>query len=169
MSLVTVAKARALINSSLGDDDLQDVIDRVEAEVSFRIGAPQDDSGTVTVTRTVPGQGENIFMPSEIASVVSVTEDSVALASTEYRIWHGGVLERLPEGTFWGRVCVVVYKPEDDRLVRTSAIIDLVRLDLNRTAMESESVAGEYSYKAPANWEQERRRILRRVAFPVCG
>lgn len=169
MSLVTVAQVKALINTSLADADLQGVIDRVEAEITARIGAPQDGGGNVTVTKTVAGQGENIFMPSEIASVVSVVEDNVALDGTEYRIWHGGVLERLPEGTFWGRVCVVVYKPEDDRLVRTSAIIDLVRVDLNRTAMESESVAGEYSYKAPANWEAERRRILRRIAFPVCG
>lgn len=170
MSLVTVAQVRALINSSMTDEQMQEVIDRVEDEITARIGAPQDDNNTVTVVKTLAGEGENLFMPSEIGSVVSIVEDDVILDSTEYRTWAGGVLERLPWGRArWGCVCVVTYKPADDRKRRAGVIIDLVRIELNRTAMRSESVAGEYSYNAPENWEAERRRIMRRIAFPVVG
>ena len=173
MSLVSTAEVRARINTSLGDVALQAVIDRIEAEITARIGAPQDDTGNVTITRTVEGEAECVFMPSGIASIVSIVEwedelSSYTPAVSEYRVWsNSGVIERLPEGTNWEDKVVVVYKPQDDRLRRAGAILDLVRLDLNRTAMVSESVAGEYSYTAPANWEKERRLILRRLAFPV--
>jgi hypothetical protein len=168
MSLVTPDDVRVLINTSLSNDDLQAVIDRVESEITTRIGAPQNDGGTVQLVKTLRGEGEYLFLPTEIMSILSIVEDGTALASTDYRTWSGGVIERLPYGGHWGDVCVVTYKPADDRERRIAAAIDLVRLDLNRTAMQSESVAGEYSYSA-VDWEKERRRILRRVCFPVGG
>ena len=165
MSLVSVADLRAFINTSLSDEALQGVIDRVEAEITARIGPPQDDQLSVTITKTLNGEGENLFFPTELSSVVSVVEDGVTLTSDEYRIWSAGVLERQPCSAHWGRRCVVTYKPADDRPRRTGAIIDLVRIDLNRTAMKSESIAGEYSYSAPDNWEKERNRIFKRLTF----
>ena len=164
-SLVSVADVRALINTSLIDAALQAVIDRVEAEVTAKIGLPQDDALTVTIVKTLAGEGENLFFPTEIYAVVSVVEDGTTLDSDEYQVWSGGVLERLPSGAHWGDRCVVTYKPADDRLKRTAAIIDLVRIDLNRTAMKSESIAGEYSFTAPDDWERERRKIFRRLMF----
>jgi hypothetical protein len=174
MSLVTLAEVRALINTSLVDANLQVVIDRVEAEVTARIGAPQDDSGTATITKILPGEGDNLFLPGEVASIVSIVERdeggvTYTLLETDYRVWGGGVIERLPEDSHWEDQVLVTYKPVDDRLRRTAAIIDLVRLDLSRTAMLGESVAGEYSYTAPGNWEAERKRIMKRLAFPVVG
>jgi hypothetical protein len=59
---------------------------------------------------------------------------------------------------------VVTYKPADDRSKRKGVIIDLVRLELNRTAMEQESIGGEYSYVAP-NWDKQRREIMKRITF----
>lgn len=169
MSLLTVAEARALINTSLSDPDLQDVIDRLEAEIAARIGAPQNDGNTVTVAQTLAGKTANVFVKSEIGSVSSVIEDGTTLAATEYRSWSGGIVERLPAGNLWGEVVTVTYKPADTRLERKAATIDLLRIELNRTAMLSESIAGEYSYSAPQNWEAERKRILKRLAFPVAG
>lgn len=165
-SLVSVDEAQALLNSSLSETDLQAVIDRAEAEITARIGEPQNDGGTVQIAKTLGGEGGELFLPSEIASVVSIVEDGATLTSDEYQIWGGGVLERLPPGAGWGSRIVVTYKPADDRPRRKTAIIDLVRLDLNRTALQAESVAGEYSYTA-SDWEVERKRILKRLAFPV--
>ena len=68
-------------------------------------------------------------------------------------------------GGCWGSHVEVVYKPADQHLKREQATIDLVRIYLSRTALMSESVAGEYSYQAPANWELEKRRIMRRLSF----
>ena len=75
------------------------------------------------------------------------------------------MIERLPEDTTWGDRCVVTYKPADDRLKRAQVIIDLVRLVLERTAMKSENVAGEYSYTAPDDWERELRKAMKKLTF----
>jgi hypothetical protein len=168
MSLVTVLETRALVQTDLSDDQLQEVIDRVEAEIIARIGAPQDDDGSVQITKRLQGGTDNVYLPVEIGEVVSVVEDGLSLIADEYRVWAGGVLERLPGGV-WGQLVVVTFKPADDRPQRKAAIIDLVRLDVNRTAMARESIAGEYAYDAPANWEAERRRIIRRLTFTVAG
>lgn len=168
MSLVTVAEVRALVQTSLIDAQLQAVIDRVEAEITAVIGAPQNDEGTVEITKQLQGGTQNIYLPVEIGQVVSIHEDGVLLIADEYRVWPGAVIERLPGG-MWGRYVVVVFKPVDARPQRKSVTIDLVRLDVNRTAMQSENVAGEYSYQAPVNWDAERRKVMKRLAFAVAG
>lgn len=165
MSLVTVAQARALLNTPLTDENLQEVIDRVEAQITERVGAPQTDAYATTLAKTLRGEGENLFMPTEIYSVVSVVEDTVTLDATEYQTYGGGVIERLPLGTSWGDRVTVTYKPADDRKKRTQVIIDLVRLTLERTAMRQEAVGGEYSYIAPANWDAEFRKAMKRLTF----
>lgn len=165
MSLVTVADVQALINTSLSSSELQDVIDRVEAQVTARIGAPQTDAYATTVTKTLRGEGMNLFMPTEVYEVSSIVEDTVTLTSDEYRVWGGGVIERLPMGSNWGDRIVVTYKPADDREKRSQVIIDLVRLVLERTALKAESVGGEYSYTAPENWNREFNRAMRRLTF----
>lgn len=166
MSLVTVAEARAQINSGLTDPQLQAVIDRIEAEITEKIGPPQDDGNTVTHAVTKRGGVSCLFMPSEIGSVVSIVEDTVTLESTQYQTWPAGVIERLPvDVALWGDRCVVTYKPVDDREKRKGVIIDLLRLELNRTEMDEESFAGEYSYKNSGNWNQKRREIMKRIQF----
>lgn len=165
MSLVTIAKARALVNTSLSDAALQEVIDRVEFEITQKIGAPQTDGYATEVARTKRGEGPSLFMPTEIYSVTSIVEDDVTLDSSEYQVWGGGVIERLPIGTNWGDRIVVTYKPADDRKMRESVIIDLVRMTLGRPDLKAESVGGEYSYTAFENWEAEFRKAMKRLMF----
>lgn len=164
-SLVAPAGVRALVNTGLTDENLQTVIDRVEAQVTQRIGAPQTNEMATTLTKVFRGEGEYLFMPTEIYAVVSVTEDGSALTSDQYQTWAGGVIERLPSDSNWGDRMTVVYKPTDDRLVRAQVIVDLVRIVIERTAMKSESVAGEYSFTAPDNWDEEFRKAMRRLLF----
>jgi len=116
---------------------------------------------------------------------VALTEDE------EFRVWPAeGRLQRIggstPRGVpsvlsvfymtdeqfmgesaagWWGSHVEVVYKPADQHLKREQATIDLVRLMLSQTGLKAESVAGEYSYQAPDNWELEKRRIMRRLSF----
>ena len=163
-ALVSAADVRALVKTSLTDEQLEAVIARVEASITERIGAPQDDGGNVETTLTLEGEGTLFFMPTEIASVTSITEDGVILDPSEYRIWAGGQIERLPEDSRWGDRCVVVYKAADDRPKRIQAIIDLVRLYIERSAMKHESIAGEYAFDAP-DWEAEIRKVIRRLTF----
>ena len=165
MSLVTVAEARALVNTGLSDGDLQVVIDRIEADITSKVGAPQTDAYATEVVKTLRGEGENLFLPTEIYSVVSIVEDTVTLTADQYQTWGGGVIERLPMGSSWGDRVVVTYKPKDDRPVREDVIIDLLRLTLNRTGMKSESIAGEYSYTAFDSSDAEYRKVMKRLMF----
>jgi hypothetical protein len=166
-SLVSPADVKALINTSMSDANLQTVIDRVEAQITARIGAPQTDTYTTEVVKTMRGDedGLYLFMPTEIYSVSGIVEDLNTLTSDQYQTWAGGVIERLPEYSHWGDRCVVTYKPTDDRLVRAQVIIDLVRIVIERTAMKSESIAGEYSYTAPDNWDAEFRKAMKKLVF----
>lgn len=165
MSLVTSAVAKKLINTSLADADLQVIIDRIEAQITERIGAPQTDAYETTVTKTLRGEGPHLFMPTEIYSVVSITEDGAALSAGDYQTWSAGVIERLPTDSSWGDRNVVVYKPTDDRSKRTQVIIDLTRIVLERTAMKAESIAGEYSFTAPDDWDEQFRKAMKRLMF----
>jgi len=164
-SLVSPTDVRALVKTSLTDPELQDVIDRIEAQVSARIGQPQDDSMTTTITKTFRGEGYYLFMPTEIHAVVSIVEDSTTLTGDEYQTWAGGVIERLPSESYWGDRITVTYKPTDDRKVRSQVIIDLARIVIERTAMQSESVGGEYSYTAPEDWDAQFNQAMKRLLF----
>ena len=167
MSLVTAAEAKKQINTSISDADLQVIIDRIESQITARIGAPwTDDSTPSSVVKTLRGESTSLFLPTGIYEVTSIVEDTVTLTASEFRVWgNGGVIERLPIESNWGTVCVVTYKPMDDRFKRIPVIIDLLRLTLERTAMKSENIAGEYSYTAPDNWDVEFRRAMKRLVF----
>jgi len=162
-SLVSPENVKVLVNTSLSDLNLQTVIDRVEAQIVERIGEPQTDGMATTITKIMRGEGYYLFMPTEIYAVVSIVEDGNTLTGDEYQTWAGGVIERLPNESYWGDRMTVVYKPVDDRKKRSQVIIDLVRLVLERTAMKSENIAGEYSYTAPDNWDVEFRSAMRRL------
>ena len=164
-SLVSPANVKALINTSMTDENLQTVIDRVEAQVTAKIGAPQADGFTTEIVKTLRGDGMSLFLPTDIYAVVSIVEDGNTLTADDYQTWAGGVIERLPADGNWGDRMTVIYKPADDRLVRTQVIVDLARIVLERTAMKSESVAGEYSFTAPDNWEAEFRNAMKRLLF----
>lgn len=167
MPLVTAADAKKQINTSLGDDDLQAIIDRIESQITARIGAPWGDNNTPPeIEKTLRGDGMSLFLPAGIYEVISIVEDDAELTADDYRVWgNGGVIERLPINSNWGTVCTVTYKPMDDRFKRIPVIIDLLRLTLERTALKSENIAGEYSYQAPDNWDAEFRKAMKRLVF----
>ena len=164
-SLVSPADVRALVKNDLTDLQLQGVIDRIEAQVTERIGAPQDDSMSTTITKTFRGEGYYLFMPTEIYAVVGIVEDGNTLTRDEYQTWAGGVIERLPSESYWGDRITVTYKPTDNRKVRTQVIIDLTRIAIERTAMKAESIGGEYSYTAPEDWDAQFNQAMKRLLF----
>lgn len=167
MSLVTVAEVRAMVTTGVLDTPLQAIIDREEAIMVERCGAHYVNS-TTRITETVQGNGYGqLFLSRKVSSVYRVTEDGVVLSQTDgdFQVWEsGGMLIRQASGTTWGSVVSVIYVPYDDNERRKAVLIELVRLALDRMAMKSENVAGEYSYTAP-DWEYERARLLRSLNF----
>lgn len=173
MSLTAVAEVRALVATTLTDAQLQIVIDRVEADITERIGAPYTDANT-TISETVAGGYADLYLKRPISSVSTVTEysslssesgEALTAADGDFFVWpNEGRLVRLANGGRWGARVVVAYVPADDRHKWKQAVTDLVRLIVNHQAMKAESVAGEYSYTAP-DYEVEKRRILKRLSF----
>lgn len=166
MSLVTVAEVRVMVQTGITDQQLQAVIDREETIMVQRCGAHYVNTSTRN-TETLHGRYTKLHLTQKITSIYRVTEDGVVLSQTDgdFRVWElEGCLERLPAGSLWGEVVSVIYVPYDDNERRKAVLIEMVRLALERTSMQSESVAGEYSYHAP-DWEYERARLLRSLNF----
>lgn len=168
-NLLTAAEFKAVMPVAMDDADLDDLIERVEAEVNAIIGAPYATGLELTETFNVYGQ-HSLFVERPISSVTSITEyedfssDATSESLTEgedFYVWPGrGQIDRLDAA--WGARVVVVYAPTDRRNERKQMLIDLVRLALSRSGYRQEQVGGEYSYTSLADYERERSRILRR-------
>jgi len=171
MSLVTVADVRALVRSALNDAQLQAVLDREQARLVQRLGAPYVDAVT-PLTQTRRGEGRYVFLPRRILTVSAVSErltaggEAAALTAGDYYVHaESGMVERLPQGLKWGELITVTYVPADDRAEWRGVLIDLTRLALTRTALQSESIAGEYSYTAAGDWDAQHATVARRAGF----
>ena len=164
--LVLPEDVKRVVQTALSDEDLQALIDQEDAEVVQRFGPHFDDTLDWSVTEVLAGESKrNLYFRRALVSVSSITEDEIALTAATYRLWGAqGRIERLPQGSVWGNIVTVEYVPADDNERRKAVIVDLVRIALQRTAMQSESIAGEYSYTAP-EWESARANALKRLAF----
>lgn len=174
MSLVQPSEVTPLVHTALSDAELQDVIDRVEAQLTELVGAPYDAASPPTITETHAGYALSVFTRRPIGSIVSVTEygslaDTTGTALTEnvdYFVWAGqGRIDRI--GLKWSAKVTVAYQPENQLHKRRQAVIDLVRIWIQQRPFRSESVGREYSYTAPDNWDEEMQRVIRRLQFPV--
>jgi len=175
-NLVSAADFKAITPVSLSDTELDGVIERVETEITKAIGQPYSDG--LEITETLAGGQKDLFLLRPLGTISSVTEyDSwiTADANSEslsegagYVLWADrGQLTRINDRDSWDKKIVIVYTPRDDRHLRKQVIVDLVRVDLARSAYQSESVGGAYSYRSPDDWEATRRAIMRRLQFAM--
>lgn len=150
MSLVTIAQVRALIETDLGDSDLQGVVDREEKFLARRIGAL---SGARSETFHVYG----VDRPLELrrpTSAATATDDGTAEA---VRLLGDGWLVESTAGSWDGPV-VVTYTPSDEDEVK-AVVLELVRIALASSAFTQESWANT-SYSKPTMREQLATREL---------
>ena len=172
MSLLSVSEARAMVETTLSDSELQDVIDRVESEITDSLGESSAGLNGADLTETHAGYTQSLFLARKIASVTTVTEYSSLVGSTgrvltaneDYAVWaKEGRIDRITGK--WGAKVTVAYQPLNQDNKWKSVVIDLLKLSLARSPLISESVAGEMSYTRPDNWELEKLRIIRRLRF----
>jgi hypothetical protein len=140
MSLTTVLDVRALVETAIGDDDLQDVIDREEARLARRIG-PLTGERTVVIPRPPYNQPIRLYRAATAATV----EDN----GTEVDVTvHGGYIYRGADTytplTYWVGPVSLTYTPDDELEVR-AGVIEMVRAALTASPYQSESIDG-YSY-----------------------
>lgn len=158
--LLPLDQARQLLATDLDDTQLGAIIDREESQLVAKLGPHGDGVSSASVT--LEGCGGDLFLPRPAVSVTSVAGaawaslgDGVTLYAAQGRIAGGR----------WRGAVAVVYVPADDRAARRQALIDLVRIALDRTAYQSQSVAGESSATAPASWEAARASIYRQLQY----
>lgn len=176
MSLLTIAELRAVVTSGLDDPTLQAIIDDEEAEITRRFGVTGDGASSRVELHAMRSARPslfvsiNLFVHFPILSLTSIRErrtlqdDFATLAATAYlAIPEQGRIVRT--SGVWGELVEVTYIPTDQRAKVKRAVIELVRLAISQTAMQAESVAGEYSYTAPPNWEVMRARAYQRIGF----
>lgn len=150
MSLVSVAEVRALVETTLGDVDLQDVIDREEDSVARRIGPL---SGPRTITIPFPDRLTAFHLPRP-AKDVTLTESGV---SSTFRVLSDGGIERTT-GYWYGPVAVT-FTPIDTIEVKR-VVIELVRIVVTDTGYASES-AGPFSYSRGGTTAEMRAALIR--------
>jgi hypothetical protein len=165
--LITIAVARAHIETDLVDAALQRLIDDADAEIVERFGS---HVGNLTEELERGGFGRFIFPSRRVVGVVTLNEYALAsevatvlLAANDYRVLNNGrMLERLSSGTnprtAWGERNVIVYSTTDQSARRTRVEIDLVRLASVYEAKKGER-AGDYSAEL-LEYRKERDALL---------
>ena len=170
MSLLTPDDIRQHIDTDLGNEALQRLIDDAEDDIVRAYGPT---TGTVT-ERFTPGPGDAwIFTSRPISAITSITElrstyageTDVTLGSADYVLEGTRQIRRKQGGTnsasSWGPLTTIVYTPADDTDRRKRVLIDLVRLALRYDATRSGSV-GDTSV-THLEYEAERTRLLTRL------
>lgn len=151
MSLLTVEAARAVINTSLSDPALQDVIDREEAWLARRLGQLEGER-----TQSFPLAGYRrrqyeirLQRPTDDAGLTEVTDNAAVI--TDVALTNNGwrVAKNLGQSYFTGPV-TVEYTPTDELEV-IRVLIELVRMvtvvasgDVT-PGLQSETL-GDYAY-----------------------
>lgn len=178
MSLLTPAAAQAQ-GVGLGYDDatLASIIAREEAEIVRRFGANYPGP----VTETLAGGGKSLYLKRAITSVTSVAESLYlgdpapqTLTSAGYVVWADeGRLQRIYDfygSVNWGPLVTVVYVPTDDTDLRTSVLLELLRIATEQTAGGG-SVSGlGYSVSAGgasdgSDWQRQRGAQYARLGW----
>lgn len=143
----------------LADTDLQDVIDREEAELIRRFGAHYASMTTVAQRR--PGGQRSVYLTRPIGTISSVSEylylgdttPHTLVENTDYFTWTDeGRIERL--GVCWGPYVSVVFVPADDTQLRKLVLLELVRVAVTQSVFRSESATGvedSYTYTLAAD------------------
>ncbi len=169
MSL-SVDQLREHIQSTLGDDALQRLLDDSAAEIERYAGESGD------VTELIDGGYPRLSLARAAGTITSITETVGStvynLGSSDYRIRAWGYdLERLVTGathpsSVWRRLVTVRYTPVDADAIRTLVQLDLIRLQLDFNAGLVSQKIGDWSQTFQQGQTQEtlRDEILSRLS-----
>lgn len=150
------------------------LLDAANEEIVEAVG-PHAVDGDLTVLQV--GGFDILTLARAALTITSITEvvddTTTVLTVDDYLIWHNcHTLQRLnglndgtnPRST-WGDRVTVVYAPIGDNARRRLALVDMVKLELTRSAFASESV-GDYRV-AYLDRNKEKDSIIQRLMPPV--
>lgn len=157
------AEVRTFIETDLPDPVLQTYMDDAEALIVRRYG-PNAADLAAPLTRVMLGGLSVLYnVPAGVTEIREGT--TVLVAGVDYRVVSGGYLERLPLTKLWATRVEVDYQPEDDTESRRRVAIDLCKLAIEYTGLDTERI-GDYSYTRQRQYVDERRRILSSLRSP---
>jgi hypothetical protein len=184
MSLLSPTEAKLLVSTDKSDAALQLMLDAIDADVVAHFGEHYVDGVTSVVETINPDGGRNLYLRRKATSIVSIAETyylgatPVTLAASTYYLWgDAGMIERIVAPQFiglyglgkglWGVTATVTYIPFNDNALRKQVMANLLRLELERTSLRSESIAGEYSYSTKDTVDEDRQRLMRKLRLGV--
>lgn len=135
MAILTVGEFREHVESTLGNDAIQRLLDAAEAAIVAFAGAPG------SAIEVIDGGYRRIVLSRPASAITTVVErygsTDTTLAADDYRLRGGGyVLERILYGTnprsTWRQLVTVTYTPVDDADLRVAVQLALVRLLINQ-------------------------------------
>jgi hypothetical protein len=163
MSL-TVAEVREHVETELGDEALQRLLDAAYQAIDAEAGQGGDRSELLH-----PG-GDLLFLSRRAESMTSVVERSTTLDATDYLLRPGGLLlQRLSTGTHpssrWHGRIDVTYRAFGEEAERDRVALALLSLDVtHQPGLASQSLgAWSESYQPTTDttgYTQERAAIL---------
>jgi len=174
MSTLTVAQFREHLETDLVDAALQRYINDAEQQIIKVAGELHTESDVVKYA-----VGANVLFLKRVASsITTVIEEletvegtfvATTLATDDYRLLSTNQLKRLSSGTnprgTWGDLVTIIYVPESDASVRVGVTIDLVKLAVQFSGLDSEKI-GEWS-ASQSKHEAKKAEALRKLGgFP---
>jgi hypothetical protein len=151
---VTIADVAERVDTDLGDDALQRILDAAETSVERSAGNANAETEQVDASNSA-----KLTVSRLSTSITSVTErtrhssDAVTLSANDYRKIGNITFLRLGSGdnpaSFWGKEVTVVYVPEVDLQLRDRVTLDLCMMDIELRAFDRE--------KKGSDWEGEQK------------
>lgn len=142
---LTLADVRARVETDLDDPTLQRILDAAVEDVNRRAGNP----GSQTETFRALGAREIALSRraveiTEVMEIPSRDGEPVVLSANDYRRSGDYRLVRMSGGDnssgCWGFEVVVEYVPETDAKLRDRVTLDVIQMDVEFRALESEGV-----------------------------
>jgi len=174
MSTLTVAQFREHLETDLLEAALQRHIDDAEQEIDRKVGALATETD---YARNV-GSANALFLKRRAFTITTVVEELEAtegtftpttLDPTDHRLIEGHQLVRLSSGVnpraTWGDLVTIIYVPEDDTAMRLGVTIDLVKLAVQFSGLDSEKV-GDWSV-SQSKYAAKKTEVLQKLmGFP---
>ena len=169
MAILAIADVREHVETDLGADALQRLIDNADQEIIDRLGE------LASHTEVLQGDGlATLPLARKASAITSVVEKifdtDYALGATDYELLDDGYTLKRLQGSdepalAWRGVQTVVYVPAGgaagELAMRKKLLVDLVKLDVEYDAKQSDSI-GDTS-RTSLDHGKERDSLFRRA------
>jgi hypothetical protein len=160
MALLTLAKVRENIETGLGDDALQRVMDSVEDDIDQRHGAVASEVDDLIGGKSDIWTSRPILTITTIVETVDTTDTT--LATDDWTRRHDTQLSRNDDGTNsrkrWGDRVKITYVPVDTTNRRIMVYLKMILLELVYSGYGS-SKEGDFNSSA-LDYDTEREKLL---------